>query len=359
MDILNLPSDCLEKNCKIFIDGIEDRTQQSIYFIKNEYEQKELLYKMIEFMQYHFCNMMKSDINHIDRIDNFPINEAHYELHFAFNHALIGSYKAAFADLRRSLEMSLTIPFFTIENYNNPGTLKEYKDENLTFGENLWKCFEDSDNQPVFEKYMQFKDGEIKKANDWVKGNSNTPFFGGGMLKELIKTGRFKDINDECRWKGNLENLYHKISDYGHNKGYKKSYNALNSPSSFINSIPIPTTKIETLKEFCDLYIETVQQNLVILSLYNPLVLEGLPIEQKFGFNEPASGFFSHYESELLWELLPKDYHAFFEKIRTTDNEVLDIVKWVMERPDVSQEEFENQIEQYNSLVKNLFTKDK
>jgi hypothetical protein len=279
---------------------------------------------------------MKADLSHTEKVDNFPIYESFCEMQYAISHALIGSYKASFADLRRSLEMSLTIPFFTKEN------LEKYEyDEALPLEEQLIK-------------FDTINEAEIKKAKDWVFGKSNTPFFGRDMLKQLVKSGRYKEINEECSWKEKLENLYYDISDYAHNKGYQRSYSALNDPSLFISSIPVPKIKKETLKSFCDLYIQTVQQNLVILSLYNPLVLEGLPIEQKFGFNEPASGFFGPYQSELLWELLPTEYHVFFHRVRTTDNEVLDIVKWVMDRPDVSEEEYEQQMVRFNTLVNNL-----
>ena len=263
MDIQELSSDSLESVSQIFIGGIEARAKESILFIQNEYDRKELLYKAMEFMQRDFCDMMNADLNHSLKIDNFPIGEAFYELLHAINHALIGSYKASFSDLRRSLEMSLAIPYFTKEN------MDKYKsDDSIPFEEQYFH-FESIDNE------------EVKKANDWLRGKSDTPFFGRDMLKELIKSGRFKEINDECQWKEKLTNLYYKITDYGHNKGYPKSYDMLNNHSHFISSIPVPKIKKETLKIFCDLYIETVQQNLVILSLYNPLVLEGLPLEQK------------------------------------------------------------------------------
>ena len=336
MDILSLPSDYLERSSQIFISEIEARTKESVDFIKNKYTQKELFYKCTEFMQHSFCDMMKADFSHTKKVDNFPIIESFCEMQYAISHALIGSYKASFADLRRSLEMSLTIPFFTKEN------LEKYKDD---------------DNLGLEEQLIKFdtiNEAEIKKANDWVFGKSNTPFFGGEMLKELVKSGRYKEINEECSWKEKIEKLYYNISDYAHNKGYQRSYRELNDLSSFIGSIPFPKIKIETLKSFCDLYIQTVQQNLVILTLYNPLVLVGLPLEQKFGFNEPASGFFRPDQSELLWEILPNDYHGYFHRVRTTDNEVLDIENWIIDKPNVSEYEYVQQMEQFLKLVNKL-----
>lgn len=338
MDILNLPNDYFECSSSLFLYSAEARMKASTEFIQNEYDRKDLLYKTTDFVQHDFCDMLKADFSHMERIGNFPIREAFYELQHSINHALIGSYKAAFADLRRSMEMCLTIPFFTKENME-----KYVLDESMSIEDRL----------NIFDA---INEGEIKEANDWIKGERSTPFFS-NMLKKLVKEERFKEIDEECKWKEKIQGLYFKISDFSHNKGYRASYEALNSPSNIINSIAYPTMKKESLKLFCDLYIETVQNNSVILALYNPLVLEGLPIEQKFGINEPFSGYFCHAQSELLWELLPQEYHAFFEKIRTTDMEVLDAVQWVMDRPDVSDEEFTQQIIDFNLLIDSLSKK--
>ena len=53
MDIQELSSDSLESVSQIFIGGIEARAKESILFIQNEYDRKELLYKAMEFIDWY------------------------------------------------------------------------------------------------------------------------------------------------------------------------------------------------------------------------------------------------------------------------------------------------------------------
>ena len=81
-------------------------------------------------------------------------------------------------------------------------------------------------------------------------------------------------------------------------------------------------------------YLLTISHIAVILAAYNPILLVGLPLEQKFADNPPLSGFFNEGQSKLLWELIPPQYHFSLNHIVKTDDEVQSILSWIDGLPD-------------------------
>ena len=113
-DKYNLPP--LDRKGKIFIDGIQERVNHSFEFIKTQYPNFEKLSIAIDFIEYHNSDAVKADFEQLERVGYFPATETEMELDHAIKHALIGSYKAAFADLRRALELTLTSIYLTSEH---------------------------------------------------------------------------------------------------------------------------------------------------------------------------------------------------------------------------------------------------
>ena len=72
----------------------------------------------------------------------------------------------------------------------------------------------------------------------------------------------------------------------------------------------------------------------MILAAYNPVLLVGLPLLQKFADNPPLSGFFEEPQAETLWRLIPAHYHPSLRHIVETDEEVLSVIEWMNDLPD-------------------------
>lgn len=309
LDSFNLPG--LDRKGKIFVDGIESRVSQSLHFLKTHYSNFQRLNSSIEFIECHCLDAFKSDFEDLARIGYFPATETVMELDHAIKHALIGSYKSAFADLRRALELTLTSIFLTSE------------------------C------------------ADRNQAIQWINSQANTPFVS-EMLKKLIKHGRYKNINDTCNWSENLKQFYWDISDFAHNKGQLKSYRQLNETALYISGTSAPSINIKTLSIFSDAFISCVEEIVVMLSLYNPIILVALPVIEKFGSNPPLSGFFMDIQSEAANELIPGRYKFFFEDLKRTDIEVKGLIDWFNAQPDLTKDQIEEQIRADNQFFSDL-----
>lgn len=298
----------LEKKGKLFIYGIEERVNGSLEFIKNEYEKYEEFQNAIDFIEYLHSDTIKSDINQLFKLGYYPATETEMELDYSIKHALIGSYKSAFADLRRALELS------------------------------------------IIAVYLSSEQVDRKKAVDWIMANDDTPGFSKSISK-LITQGHFKAINDKCDWKKRLQNIYWTLSDFSHNKGQVKGYRELNSPNFFAASTSAPTIKTETLEAFCDLYIKTIEEIVVIQSLYNPIILVGVPFEEKYGLEGPMTGFFNEGQAESVNKLIPNEYRQYFDHLIENDEEIKSIVHHFNSLPDLTNEDIEKQVSRLNEIT--------
>lgn len=301
----------LEQKGEIFVLGIAERMKASLDYIKTKYKKTDQLNLSIEFISYHQSETVKSDFKQLETVGYFPATETEMELDHSIKHALIGSYKSAFADLRRALELTIISVYLTSEI-----------------------C-------------------DTKKAVDWVMSKNDTPGFS-KSLDKLIKIGRYKEFNDECNWKKNLQGFYWQLSDYSHNKGQLKGYRELNKTRSFINSTSLPSICFETLDTFCDFYIKTVEEIIVVLSLYNPMILVGVPLDEKFGINGPASGYFYDGQAELVHSLIPDEYKNYFKELSENDIEILSVVEYFNSLPDLTEEDINEQIKAQNEFFEEM-----
>jgi hypothetical protein len=301
----------LERKGHIFVYGIEDRMKGSLEFIKTEYKNLEQLNLSIDFIEYHQSEAVKADIKQLYTVGYFPATETEMELDHSIKHALIGSYKSAFADLRRALELTLISVYLTSETY------------------------------------------DTKKAVEWVMSKSDTPGFS-KSLDKLISDGRFKEFNDKYEWKKHLQEFYWLLSDFSHNKGQLKGYRELNKTNFFTAGTSAPSINYETLETFCDFYIKTVGEIVVMLALYNPMILVGVPLDEKFGLNGPASGFFYEGQAELVHKLIPDTYKDYFKEMAENDIEIKSVLEYFNSLPDLTEEDIKEQIKMQNEFFDNM-----
>jgi hypothetical protein len=304
-------NDPLEKKGRLFIYGIEERLNSSLDYIKNNYKKYTELGKAIEYVGYFHTGTIKSDINQLLKLGYYPASEVEMELDHAFKHALIGSYKSSFSDLRRAIEL----------------------------------C--------IVSVYLSSEQIEREKAVAWIMSISDTPGFSKALTK-LIKHGRYKEIEECCQWKSSLQNLYWLLSDYCHNKGQLRGYRELNDITFFTMGTSAPSIKNETLELFCDLYIKTVKEIVAIQSLYNPIILVGVPFDEKFGLEGPMSGYFNDIQAEMVKNLLPNKYKVYFDTLIASDEEIESVTEYFNSLPDLTASDLELQVEQHEKFLEEM-----
>lgn len=152
------------------------------------------------------------------------------------------------------------------------------------------------------------------------------------MIKIINKSYRFELFDDKYNWIEALKSNYHKLSDYLHIRGLNKGTQALCNIQSYFSSSFFHNINLKTFHTYIQYFIETVENIVILISLYNPITLISLPLEEKFGDREPL-GFIHPYQIEKLNLLIPRVYKPFFEKIKEHDEEVKSLVEWVYSLP--------------------------
>lgn len=171
------------------------------------------------------------------------------------------------------------------------------------------------------------------EAESWLKSMGRTPFFN-KTVKQLVAFPRFDLLKKRHQWDSIVNKFYWGLCDTIHTNGEKYSLRQLQPVSRVINSVWVPTFDEEALRTALDLYLGTVGHIALILAAYNPVLLVGLPLFEKFGDNPPMSGYFEEAQSERLWGLISAEFHPTLQSIAKTDDEVLTVEKWMDGLPD-------------------------
>lgn len=168
-----------------------------------------------------------------------------------------------------------------------------------------------------------------------MTSKEGTPPFSGTMIKSLIRHNRYKENDNQCEWSKDAKQHYWELSDFVHVKGMEKGFRKLNlgsisgSPGNRV--LPINT---ETLDSTLGIYISTVQHIAVALCLYNPILLLGMPIDEKFGINGPMGGFYNEGQAESIKALIPEKFMQYFDDLIVHDEGIQSISSWFRSQPD-------------------------
>ena len=291
MDLKGLPRCPLEARAFIVSQQAVDRANLTIGYIKERYQRYEEFNQASTFADDDLFDGMRSDFDSLGRVWLFPATEASHELSECLNRILDAAYKGARDNMRRALELILVGAFFS-HSHISP-----------------------------------------EDAKSWLKSTRNTPFFT-KAVKDLAALPRFASINADHNWVDAVSQFYWELSDTIHTKGEKHSLRYIQPFNTTINSVRVPTFDEGALKTSLDLYLQTVSHIAVILAAYNPVLLVGLPLGEKFADDPPLSGFFEESQTERIWKLIPAHYHSSLRHIVDTDKEVLSIVQWIDSLPD-------------------------
>lgn len=306
----------IEKKGRMYIYGINDRVEASLEFIKTKYKNYPELELAIDYIEYSHSETIIAEISQLEKLGYYPSTETEMELDHSIKHALIGSYKSSFSDLRRALELTVTAVYLSSEGVDK------------------------------------------QKAVNWIMSIEDTPGFS-NVLSKLIKNGRFKDINEKCEWKTNLQKLYWLLSDFSHNKGQLKGYRELNNTNFFSAGTSMPTIKTDTLRLFCDLYIKTVKEIVALQSLYNPVILIGVPFEEKFGIEGPMSGYLNDIQSGMVNSLIPLEYKEYFNQVIENDKEIKSVINYFNLLPDLTEVDLKEQAKRQDVFFNEMKSKKK
>lgn len=300
-----------EKKGKLFIFDIDKRVDESINYLKNNFGNYELLKTANEFVDWCQTDATRADMQTFSKVGMYPNTESEIELDYAIKHALIGSYKEAYGNLRRALELIVIFIYFAHEKI------------------------------------------EKERALNWLSSKDDTPSFS-RTIEKLKFYERFELIESQLNWKKQIQTLYWELSDFGHNKGQKNGYRELNNLNFHASHTFLPNINLSTLDTFANYYIRTVKEIVVLLALYNPRILIGLPIDEKFGLNPPFSGFFYDYQAEIVEKLIPERYKEIFAELKNNDQEILDIIEWFNSFPDLTEEQLKMQVEEQNNFFNKM-----
>lgn len=233
----------------------------------------------------------------------FPFSESYYEFENSLELSMQGFYRHSLFALRCGLELSLLGIFF------------------------------DADNKAHID---------VKK---WIKSEEPTPYFNRTILPRIFKLDNFSQFNNEYPLQQEIKEIYSKLNDYVHTRGY--AYSTTGQSKSNFNQF--------NEQSFCN-YVEIMKnviKNIVIMMLLKyPIGMQKLPLWEKFGFNSPAGGFLDESSQRAVLNILDKKIKITLQNISNNDPNVKEISQSILEMPDISEEQLNEQRAQFDDLMK-------
>jgi hypothetical protein len=227
----------------------------------------------------------------------FPIAEAEYELECSIVLCKLGFYKHAISSLRNVLELGLLSVYWDIDDQSHID------------------------------------------IQNWLRSMESTPFRK-RVFTKLKRNSNIRTFDDKQNLFEKTSALYGELSDFSHTKGFGYSSRQLNKHQSNVNSFnEMSLTK----------WLELTQRVVEIISIFHvlkyPVGLQYTPIEEKFGLNGPMGGFIEPHQVERIKEIISKEMLADLQEISDNDPDVIEVIKWINDQPDITETEFRAQIE--------------
>lgn len=226
----------------------------------------------------------------------FPLVELEYELESSVSFCRMGFYKQAIIALRNVLELGMLSVYWDIDD-------KSHVD-----------------------------------IQSWLGADEPTPFKR-EIYGQLRRHPNIKMFDDKINLFKVIKNLYGVLCNYSHTKGRVFSGCGLNQ--SNVNQF-----NEESLRTWADLFNQVVQVVVALHVLKYPVGLQFTPIDEKFGLNGPVGGFLEPGQAAKLRNIFSKDWADALQAISDEDPQAKKIAAWVEEMPDITDEEFQEQIEE-------------
>ncbi len=307
INFADLPQDPFDARGFLLSESGSWTLTESAKFINEQYDDCDTLKRAIHFAKYNLLDAAPSYVDTLKKIGFFPWIEVADEIEKSLNLIMMSFYKNSYDSMRRALELIVVAAFFVSDNT------------------------------------------ETKKAREWIKSNSNTPYFK-STLEKLIKDEPYSSCEQRCEFKKYVLDVYYRLSDYIHVKGLEKSNSRLTPSTHDVTGVRLLIFNETACKKSLDLFIETTRIISLICVLILPQLLLGFDLERKFGINGPASGFFTEKQAERIYKLIPEHFKNFIDELKMC-NEVHSVRLWFDSLPDISDEEFSRQIHEFDTLL--------
>jgi hypothetical protein len=109
----------------------------------------------------------------------------------------------------------------------------------------------------------------------------------------------------------------------------------------------------KVILKWSDLLEKVVQLLLSLHILKYPIAIQTTPIQAKFGINGPFGGFLDVFQSDQIKEVLNPSELQLMQSISDNDETAISLAEWVNSQPDISEEDFKKQIEDFYKFIEN------
>jgi len=228
----------------------------------------------------------------------FPWSESWNELQISFDLCLFGLYKQAMVSVRSGLELGLLSVYWNLQD-----------------------------------------DGHII-IRQWLKSQKETPRLN-DIWKRLEAHNNFRVFQAKYDIKSRLLKLNY-LHDYAHSKGYKFS----NSMGTFKSNFQ--TFQERSFEAWFEAFQETIEVLAILHLVKYPIGVIELDYDSKFGIDKPMFGGLDVNKIERIKDTIGQEAFSSIEDISKDDATVQDIIHWVSNLPDMTEEDFEAQIVEFD-----------
>lgn len=282
----------------------------SANWIQDSFENKNRLRDHLDFLAHHFDEGVRGTIDTLDRVWFFPWTEAATELRYAFANTLAGLHRASIDHQRRALELVIVGAYFTSDSVDE------------------------------------------KAGTSWLNSETDTPRFSRAM-KALAKGDLIARLNQLIGWSDLVSKHYWMLCDTVHVRGYEHSLSRIQNAGTYLDGLLLPSFSPAALERGLTLLIKTSEQMMVALSVANPILLFGVPIEEKYGLNGPI-GFYTEGQAEALRELLPAELLKALVEVAAQDEGVISLREHFDKLSDLAPDAIEQQVEDFKQQMEGL-----
>lgn len=302
-DLTKLPADRPGRRVSLILGGANDRAARTAAFMREEYSSRALLETCQDFIFNDLFDAPRSDFGSLKRIWFFPWFEIQRDCGEALNHVLLTSYKSVYDNCRRALELAVTAAYF-----------------------------------------LQDRIAE-QQAREWVRSKRETPLFT-RALAELLKGGRFREVDAASGWAFSIKGFYWRLSDVVHVRGEEASFQKMQPTHLTCSDVAVPEFSETSAQLALDTFIETIRHIATVVAIENPVLLVGLDLDSKFGLNPPLSGFFQDGQASRLRSLILPSAVSALDNLAKHDDDVKSVQAWISGLPDISDEDLKRQCDE-------------
>lgn len=129
-------------------------------------------------------------------------------------------------------------------------------------------------------------------------------------MKRFCKESLHATLESKTGRVGDLRRCYRDLCDIPDVRGTPKVFRTIQPSDGSFSGRTVLEHFEEELERSLDSFVDTIRYIALLLALSNPVLLFGLPLEEKCGINVPVSGFFADRQAERLRALIPKRHRA-------------------------------------------------